>query len=359
MDWSIRTWTAVYTGDKVWFSNYSYNGLFCMNSKDFTIEFIDFFPDEKIDVVCCHRRALSYNDLIIFSPWHGHNLHIYSTTTNKFVTIPVKKKISESVADMFIIGDKLYVFRYDITLPIMIVDLITFEVMEDSSFNEECKKEGITSGLSSENVIYRDGKAWFVIREREDLYSWDIQEKKLDIYTVPGKHLNAFPAYDMFLIEDLNEKNLIKWDFHNAKPYPVVGCDIKFSSILQVPYYNIVEFEGDIYAFPGYSAFILKGDGEKFVKWTDFDFEIKPSINPLFNKYLVVDDTLWMLSFESDILLRFDKNMKLIDKRRLYITDTQAINTLWNALKDTGRIFKEGESVSFEGYLELVKSGIR
>ena len=124
------SFTAAATfGNKLFFSDNSFNGLFKMDLENFEAEFIGEFPGEEVGKSIIHKSAFVYGDKVIFTPNQGNNVHIYDIKREELVSIPIYKAnnaryaFSESVISKNI----LYIMPGNIIQPIITVNLDNYE----------------------------------------------------------------------------------------------------------------------------------------------------------------------------------------------------------------------------------------
>lgn len=79
----------VIEGGRMWYSDCRFNGLFCQSVENGTVEFIGFFPDEKLGQRDLYRQVLLLGKELVFIPSYAKNICIYHLENQSFTNYKI------------------------------------------------------------------------------------------------------------------------------------------------------------------------------------------------------------------------------------------------------------------------------
>ena len=258
----LHAYTGVLYEGSIWYSCIEMNSLYRFDIAKKVNKFVCLFPDEKSGQREMHRICQYVNGIIIFLPFQGNHIHIY--TPNSYMMESIF--FSEYVYDSFVVddeiwmicglnGEKLYVFN--------VIDKTLREIKE---YKEAYKTLGVQGGR---RFKYHNGHIWFGCLGTNRIADWDIEKSELRVHNTDIKNIFAIcPTDNACWVIDRDTPNIHEWNYsdhvttHNIDDIEILA-DIGKLSVPPRYYNNLFKFMDRIILLPAYTDSITVFEGKE------------------------------------------------------------------------------------------------
>lgn len=312
----VATYSGVEKNNKIWFSNVRANGLYSFDPFNGNLEFVSLFPDEDFSKEYMHKYALVYDSTLIFIPLQSNKIYFYNLVDKVFSMISLPGECEDRFSGAYVIGNRLWLFPMYKNGNLIIIDLHTFAIEQDSTFFEGCLryvKED--SGILIAKTQFVEGKILFALYGTNVFGYYDTNTRSFeftetdikDIYSVTLMNGSIWilsnNTTDLFCYND--NKDLDKYETGLKMP--------------DVPrYYNIVEAQNEMtYFFPAFSTKIIQLDNMQTKEI--YDFAINKLLDPKCTRASVIstvkiNGSIFVLPIQYDAFLVLENGcIKQID----------------------------------------------
>ncbi len=132
---NLGTWAATFDDrNRIWFSCYEFNGLFVYDTVKETIQLVDFFDGNPLDMKESHGAAFFKYGKAVFTPLLSHRIHIVDINTYEERSIDLKGS-GELLSRPLLFGDDIYIV-YDNTINKL--SIASEDYVEIKSYTEVC-----------------------------------------------------------------------------------------------------------------------------------------------------------------------------------------------------------------------------
>lgn len=354
MEWNLKTYGgAIYDG-YLWFSNNTFNGLFRLSLSSGDIELVDFFPNEKKDIIAAHKKCIYHNGALFFFPAHANNIHIYIIADQKFRVIPINRGGREYCADAILVDDKIYVFTLYANQCVWILNTHDFSLCEISSIKTKYNQ---IFGNDEERIILcrcseYNGKIYFAIYGTDMVASFDIKAEKLMVF-----HTGVEDIFSCYV--DNGKCWMITCHTGNVYCYDFISKPVLMHRDDNVKYecrkYNqIINYADKIWIIPAYPGSIICFDSvDSKTIYNNFSKENPKYI--LFFGIVQVKDEMWLLPFQLDYIYALNENKRFKRKYSCIFQDEKKKGEiLAGLLEDKQNILYEHEHFNLSDFLKAV-----
>jgi len=361
MNWNLGTFDAVEYGDYVWFSCLSFNGLFRIKKDNKEVEFVGFFPDEKVFVKYMYKKCFFVDGNIIFIPSYAKNIQIYNTETEDFMTIkyPVDEMRQEydKVSDAILIDKYIYIFPINLKDGLKRFDIVTHEIDDVTEFVEQASG---FDGLLENGKVYRCTKddeynVYFALYGTDIIAEWNVKNNKLCI-----NHCRISNLFSVHVID--NTKYVIRNKDENIYSITPDGDVVKYIGgeesvdAIDRAYNQIVEYSGTILLLPSQNKSVRKILSDSVEKV--FDIANDNNIIISFG-FCSANGELWVLPFGKEECYVLNNNLTLSESFSFVLKDNESQKEILNKIiqeLNAKEIVEENSDLTLREYLEALKA---
>ena len=358
MDIKVRIGDAAKCGDYAYFSNAASNGLYRIHTSTYEVEFLDFFPNERIDAVLLHKRCFAYGNKLVFVPALSRKIVVYNVDSRSFVQVDFDNDIDgEAVLDAMKIDNSVYIFKRHTSC-----ELIKFDIdLMQSTYVEEFGSL-IDKYVSKDNpdkfyrISYYDGHFYFGLSETDIIAVWDMHNNKIDtLHTGMDRIINVIRKEDHLLFS-LRDK------------YGIGSLTIDTSEVKFLECNNSLDVDGNTYGCmfayneyvitaPAFGKYIHGYKEDKLV----FEYMLNEQVENdyKFYRYMEVEDDVWLLPIDTDEIYVLKKNLE-IEHYSVDVDDETKRMVLARLLKErliSDNLLYEEDVYSLGAFLNMVKEG--
>ena len=341
-------------GKHMYFSNVSSNGLFRISVETHEIEFLGFFPGERVEAGFLHKRCFNYGDKIIFLPAYSKFIAVFDISSGEFFNIPLKKTIEgESILDAVQVGAVAYIFpRNNKCVPLKL-DMETMEITDVPGFDT-----WVDQYVSQDNpeklfrAAYKDGCIYFAPCEADFITEWNIIKNTFQTFEIGmEKIINILPIGNTCFFTLREQYGIGKLNIDDGS---VVFEECKENNHNDVNLYGtIFPIENGVGAAPAFGEYIHCFDNSGCF----YEYQMEEDIKDVYKFYrsVSVGSDIWLLPLVmSEIYILKREN---IYKIKLTV-DNQIQRIFKNALlkervNDDQMIFENNE-FSLCNYVEFI-----
>lgn len=329
--------------DRIWFSNFSFNGLFCLELETGEIELVHKFESVADHEIGSHGFAYKEGDEIILIPLSFGDVIVYNVKTKKehVVRLPARKGFC---VQTYKIGTKIWMIPSISTDNVLVYDIVTKTVMLDKKMQQTL-------------YDYSEGEEWKIFGERSQnrFILCSPGKKKIcevDLDTTEAEFLNIPIEDDIFeVVCDgadywvllMKSQDVYKWIRAEEKCERYRVTEEKWvQETCQVPYSQIVFADNNILLMNYYAQHIMRIDKEKKIVEKAFDypadFRIMKELEwgAVFTGAVHDDERLCMVPCRGSHVLLYDLQKRLINGIELVI-DKNKISYLENVIEKNMR----------------------
>lgn len=342
-------------GDKIWFSNLSFNSLMQMDLNTAKITVIGKFPDYGIEERNLHRRVFLYGNRLYFIPRYGKTIDIYDISENNFKTIKMPE-INTPIADAVKIKKEIWMFPASTEDSVYVFHIDDRTVTPHTWLFDQINKsaEDTNMLLSVSSVTYRDNLIWIGIYNKNLLYRIDVKKRMIqEIQLSPDFHIESVDAKgDKLWLTDAQypRLNLLK----NGKLYEYYAE----TTLQQDSFSRVIENEKYRMVLPHCAAYILFSDINE--KQTDKiplpDGAYRCRMGTLLFAAEFMENICMFIPFSLDCVLRFDMKEKIWSKKDYHIqnlSDEEIQETLKRNIEQQKYTGEMGEGIGWEDTLPV------
>lgn len=322
--------------NRVYFMNITFNGLFYMDMKDFSIHFVHRFSYEPN---CAARLSingsLAYNNDIYFFPCDTNVILRYNIVEQQEEAIPIQDCYDEFIKISTVVRrkDMVYMFPNDLKNGIYVFDLKNQKAEKDKKLSSLfCSEFRCSKG----NILYDDKDCILISRYggnqllKVNLVTKQVVAKKvvegIQIYFMcfDGKHYWILP---------MESTDIYEWDMENDFFKKYINEHVEWRRrdyIGQRPYANLIFLEDEILVLNCYVKNILRIDKEKKTIGNPVEYpEGFGLVNsqfdgwPVYARYTTLEDKVLLYPYAGNMLLIYDKKTKRIFGRKLLVSEKE------------------------------------
>lgn len=368
MDKRIALFDGYLTDNNILFSNNFYSGLFKIDITKGQVDLVRCFENDINDVGIglFHKRIIGVKDKLLLLPGNSENIYEYSITTNKWNFIPccigdmdLKFSAGAHLKDDVII---IVPGRYGIPIVSFNVDDKKFSVLNDFSSVGEQKKQA-EHCFMTDNYCRVSGSIWFVLYGTNTLCKYDEERNIVEKQDLSVDHLVSVDVVDenTLALTSENDSNIYLYsvDSGNMETIEIKGTKSDGEGRF---YSRIVKYKDALVCLPGFQKKIYiinladkRIEKEYTYKAENIYMSNDKLIGPLTSGY-IVDESLWILPFNSNMLLRIDEE-KITEISLFYCTkelsDSLAEFRLENAIARQ-ELLQEEQEATLENYIRVL-----
>lgn len=356
--WILHTTTGVTVDGSFWFSSHKFNGLFKLDLNSGKIEFVAFFPEEKISSESLHKKCFAYEQYLIFLPMLGDHIHIFDRVSHSFISPSYEVKVADKsfhrIADAVKIKNTIYVLPFNKNDDMLYIELDDFHVHKDALFCQELRKHLSADGYCALTRCNADqyNNICFSPHGTNLLAKWNVERRVFEFENHNSQSL--FAAYyfaDKWWLLEKRACQIVKHEDNVETVVPDAGKQSNYK--LEACYKRIVEFNDYLIGLgmPGKIAVIT----DENLKCLNADI---PNIAGLdFYDAIQAEDELWVFSGSQDDVIAVDKNFNIAHTFKLLFEDPEIITQISDrCIEERGSlaILNESELYSLSGFIDFV-----
>ena len=349
MNWNLKTYSGVIYDNYLWFSNNTFNGLFRMNVSNYSIEFIDFFPELPMLNKGSHKRCFSYQDTLIFIPAFSDDIYIYHIADGSFEIIPFDESggndSRDRIGDAVLADDKIYIFSWLKGEPLFVFDLENNSLNRCREFEHAIENENIC--INGAHILARcalrgTDTICFGVWDTDIVAEWNIYKNTLrTFHTGIDNIFSVSVVGDDLWILTRNSRHIYRCDnAYEIEKYPCENLNCGVGRY----YSGIVSFCDKIIGFPAFA--------DKAVYLTNNGFESIPGQywplndekHPASLSTVIEGEKLLILPFSRDGVLVMNAQSNSITQREFALEDPtmqlKIISRLFDEESDLGIVYE-------------------
>lgn len=314
---SLHYKSSIRIRDKIYFSEAFFNGLFELDTNDFSIKFLCHFSEEDKRKLLLHGgHPIQYKNIIYFFPTCTARVHCYDIVKKEEhnISIPLLKNKEEfGVIGIVQRGHKIWLFSIEASIGVFVLDM-----EENSIVREEVLSRLLSKYQKVTNFIEtKEDKIFTYCTSENKLLEVDIENENIKEYEIPIKNINigSINYYrEMFYFIDERSGDLFEWKLGNTYLQRYVATGLENALLKGPPFSNCCFVNGNIYMIPFNSNYVMKVIKDKKVMEKAFDFpddfeilkkirEYKPAILLSFE---VINNEIWFHPYGGNQLLIYN-----------------------------------------------------
>lgn len=235
-------------GDKIYFVDMTFNGMFYLDLKDFSAHFVHSFSCAEADSVSLSFCSKVYDGVIYFFPTNTNAIMKYDTLRNQEQIIPIRDCNCEFFLTAATIQwQKLvYLFPFDLSLGIYVLNLENNFVMKDDSLSKLFGK-----GFYCANALLsQNNRVLIGLYGKNQIIEVNMETKKIVGNKKLGENTEIYTMYsegNNCWILLINSADIYEWSRENDEIYVYTNENpIYMTEKSRMPYSNLVFCEDEI-----------------------------------------------------------------------------------------------------------------
>lgn len=358
-------------GTKIYFCNITFNGVFYLDLKDYSIHFVHKFSFEPVHAARLSKNAsLAYGHTIYFFPNYTDVILEYDILKGQEKAIPIPDFPGKFVDISGIArrGDKVYLFPTEIGKGIYQFDLQKQRVEKDMALSSLFCRDFL---CSSGHILY-DGKdcAWIGRYGGSQIVKVNLAEKQIE----DNKVLEGIRIFVMCFdgnhhwILPMESTDIYEWDMEKDDLQIYTNEHIewrKVDHIGRTPYSNLIFLEDEILVLNCYAKNIWRIDKQKKTIGDPLEFPegfglANRQFNgwPVYVQYTMLEDKVLLYPYAGNMLLIYDKNTKKMSGRNLTVSEEDVPylrEALRKNLTENRQCFEDGDFAPLEKFLDVIE----
>lgn len=351
---------GVIVEDQLFFSDNLFNGLFksTFDSNINKAEYIGKFNDESDSVRLLHKKAIQYQDVIIFIPNRGTSIHVFDVNKGslKAYRIVQQGDNNNSISDGVIIDNKLYIMPGNLLQPISVLDLrdytlqtIDFRIKELLSITDRSPK-----GQFFWKAICMGKKIYMAIINTNEIISFDVETEQFEIMRINESILfnSVYKAGENMLISTVNA-GVYLWDSKKKEMHEIIKDNDESNTVYFIQEYTnnkfiiIPDLGGDIFSLS------CNKDNVTLEKCNITLPQVKGNRETGYLYEFGINWDCGVLLFPGfDYCMYYLKDNKIYMREIVYDEDTEVCEILRDGL--CNELTKEGRPYTLVEYLSIV-----
>ncbi|WP_125129746.1 hypothetical protein [Schaedlerella arabinosiphila] len=202
-------------GEKMYFSDGGFNGLFCMDLQSEQCGFIDFFKGEEIDEYHLHKNCVLYREWLFFLPQRSRFIHAYNIKTGEQNNIFMDRQEDRKqrfLYETMQCGCYLYHVPIDTDTPLLRLNMDRQILEEDHRFSDWCRKHmpDIDRKLGA-RWAFKGEDIYAVVFDSDLVIRWNITLGEGQIYHTAEHLFGISNAADGFWLLTMTSGSIFFW----------------------------------------------------------------------------------------------------------------------------------------------------
>lgn len=303
---------AKIVGDNLFFSEYRFNGLFCMNLATKQISFVCFFEGEEVLAYGLHKCCILHNKKLFFLPERAKGIHIYDMENKQQHLIQLDEDTRASLgfySDVIMQDDILWIFPLNSKQPLMKLDVQTLQLEQDWDFTQGCTNYWAESAdVFFVRLCARDNSVFLCGYDSNKIIEWNMETKTFTEHKLSMDYLFSISlCKNKFWLTNLRDGDILCWTPEDGEIY--YHTEIKCES--GRAFNNVIEVNDAIFIIPAFAEDILVWNvgKEEFQNCLKYDSAIEFGMYGMpirFFGYDIVADSVFLFPFGGNGLLEIN-----------------------------------------------------
>lgn len=368
------------TGNELYVSSGTFNGLLKVDKSTMTAQFLESFTGESKIVLGLHHKVYGVEDKLYFVPDNADEIHVYNLEEKWIQKCPIDIPESNQIRciDSFLIDNKIWLFYAYADNPIVIFDVKTNDIEYLYDINDylpnEIKERNLPVFWSvfskCGNQIY--GVIWdspYVIRV-------NVENMEIEVYSVE-KQANRLSGIacmgEKIYLTELYNQNIVLWNiFENTFQRFTAFGELQLNENMELVYSSIIAVDEQIILIPNSGSKILMLDEEsnKIVEYASLpdgfkDLEDERKSWRRFYSYDFLGDRVRLYPSKANMMLDIICSKRIIEGYEFDLDQEWVENKYYNVVVESYLKESVTESISeregvglkeFVEYLDKYKS---
>lgn len=249
----LHTMGATVVSDKMYFTSFDFNALFCMDLKDGHIEYKTYFAEYEKYRKELYAKQIMHNGKIYFIPRSCGKIAIFDIDTEEMNYIEIKEKQDGPIRDAFIGGDYLWMLYANYPAYVLKVNLKTgrYDVIniDWNKVEEEIGYSERTMSSREKCFAFRHaqqvGQLWWMFAEENGyllIYDWRKNLYKTQSFSYFKNQETIGNVNEKMWMVARNGSRLLEYNYKNQEEKWIELPELK-----QLPGNNLMIAEQDKY----------------------------------------------------------------------------------------------------------------
>lgn len=356
-------------GEYYWFTSWSYNALFRMDKKNWMVEYIGSFPNEKLNANRLYANIVEYENKLYFTPSHAKYIGVYDKNSKIFSSIDYIAQQDNTLDNSiewnfypaceyngciyFFPHQRDYILKFEVTIGRM--TRISFT-------NDDLRMRNI-GGTWFFGIYVQDNIVYAPFNGVNAVLKLNMKNDEMNIYEV-GEQGTGFAdmCYDgeNFWLVPMHGSEVVKWNYKkNTSDRIKITVDESGDYL----FWGCNCLNNVVYLIPNAYSKILTIDIQNNTEYliTEYINIENDDKGIYYSNYIFCGlDKNYMLLFDKDTYLyEIDKEKNIIRKERLKLNPKNKIdyNTFISRLQT--QIILDKEQTNYETYIFPLEDYIR
>ena len=188
---------GIIVDNKLYLSDNFSNSLLSLDLDIMEMDYIGSFPEEtKTELL--HKKAFEYKGRIIFVPFQGDNVHIYTPYNNTIDVLHIPHKINEryAIADAAVVDSKIVIFPGNLSQPIITVNMNDLSVKSLGVIEHELLKKQSKSSQSFMSISVKEHYIYSAVLKTHYILKYDVDNRSFELIDTGVNDLVAVSIND-------------------------------------------------------------------------------------------------------------------------------------------------------------------
>lgn len=339
----------VRAGDKLFFSEAFFNGLFQMDLRNFSVRFICHFSNEQISRILLHGgRAVLYKNIIYFFPLCARRVHYYHLTDEEENSIVVPTSDNKEAEAVGIVqrDNKVWMFC-DPSKGVFVLNLEDQTITRADALNKLMADYGKVVGvldIAEEKSIFTYSVKDSVLLEVNLEEVW-VKEHKVP---VPDITVGAIEYHaEMFYFIDAVSGDVYEWGWRDKQLRKYEACGLEKVLPEGAPFSGCCFMDDDIYMIPCRNKHVMRINRADGIMEKAFDYPQEfQYLESWREDYIpgimaageVVGHEIWFHPYGSNHLLIYDTVLKQTTMRKVSIEAGSMLSAKERIISEAGEL---------------------
>ena len=351
-------------GSKLFFSAIEFNGLFCMDLKDNSVEYVKFFDKDDFRVTYLHYApAIRYNDSLIFLPYRKNHISVVDCNTYEERTVLIKEDAKGCAIIDSVVKENL-AWLFSMYGEVFIFDLEKEKIVKQIKIKHPFGENNVWWHVCEEKQV-----AWGIIMYTNYIIKFDLLNEVYEIINIPDDNislvrLTAGNESLYFALEDgadIVEWNIKKNTVHRHSMYNKNGKidrkSARYRSLLFLEEKGIIVIPD----LQDKAIYFFDINSKKVKTIEDFSEEVlfeEGSEKFYFSLAVGIADEIWFLpEYKNSQLLRYNVHTDKMHANKIAINRTNICggkNGFARIFKENTMNYEDNKWYSLENFIEII-----
>lgn len=352
--------------NRIWFSNFGFNGLFSINIEDLSVKHEYKIPCLKEAVKTAYMHAFTqYDGKLCFFPNNCRHIFIYDVNNGSSHEIAMDLKNDEEIyitIEILQMHDKVWIFPAISRQGVYTLNLSTLQMEQDMELSKLVESIGegaevqIKKRSETEAAVFQfgDNRITVIDIENKKKISQKVFEENIKIY-------NVFYDRDSCWILQNDSADIYEWRQTEDKVIKYCLTEAEWIDSDQgMPYSSMIFFKEHIIVLNSRLKYIMKIDKvtqtikKAFDYPQGFDFQINNAYGRwmAFNVFDVIGNKIWIHPVLGNMLLIYDVENDHVEGKEITVTIEQI--PYWQKIIEDE--FKQGVCIEADNLISSLEN---